>query len=726
MVLYDWIDTYEQLANKLLEFKDNRQQLIQDIEDIYNDISLKYPFMDDGKPMEDIDPFTLFATFNRGITDTNRIAIIQKLIEKWGVHSDIPQSFDAIPLVNNMSAWFIAGNDRRQPNDIEQLWNLFESAIKYSENPNDTYVYKLFTEEFDKVRKQIVVSWKITFGLFWIRPYTFINLDKSTRNYLMKRNLLDENDTKEVPSGEKYLELCHKVKSELDKSSTNESNFPEISHLAYLESNEPHQAPIDFINSNDPALNQEIHYFWVNINLKGRGINNYMELAGQTIEYAWGSKDKASVRRINATSKIKVGDQVLLVDIEPDSGIFARGEVVSIPHRANSDYYNKYYPNSYVYDINITEVFDKVPRTIISEYASFKGTNLNTLLKGVSITELEKSQYIDIVDNINNVDIEEVEITNKLDFNKPLKIESLFFENRETIERQIQTALLQGKNIIFTGPPGTGKSKLAKIVADFYQADYKMITASSNWSTYETLGGYHPNKQNELLFKPGLFLSSVKDSQTGDNINQWLIIDELNRADIDKAFGSFFSVVTGDQITLPFEIDNGNYVQLIPEKEKVKLSKADHLYYYPNDWRMLATMNTADKASLFELSYAFMRRFAFINIDVPRIIDKNILDHYLSAWNVESYAYSEELADLWTLLNNHRKMGPAIIEDIVNYTLISNNLTDAILLYIMPQLEGMAIEELNLFIREMDDKIGEHIDLSQIKEFSRDFFGEAL
>lgn len=719
---FEWIETYEKTADKLLDFKNNRSELLQDIKKIYDQIALKYPFIDGEDPLRDVDPFSIFATFNRGITDKNRISIIHKMIEKWDIEAETPESFDGIPLANNMSAWFIAGKDRRGPGDVNQLWDLFEQAINYSKSPKDKDTKELFINNFNKVRKQKVVTWKITIGLFWVRPDTFINLDGKTRSYLDKYDLVDRKVLRNVPTGEEYLKLCEKVKTKMHEPPFSFETFTELSHQAYIETDEP----IDPDTPPENDLEQDNQYFWINYSPQVRGISNYHELLGKTIEYSWGVKDKPTVRRISATSKIKQGDKVLLVDIEPDSGIFAKAEVASSPHPPNSEFYIEKFPDGYVIDLKVTEVFEKIPRTIISEFSSFENTTLQNLLKAVSVNELYENQYMDLVNYIKDQDNEVVEVKQKLDFNDSFRIKDLFFENKSQIERQVQTALVQGKNIIFTGPPGTGKSKLAKIVADFYQANYKMITASSNWSTYETLGGYHPNKQNELYFKPGLFLSCVKDSQTGDNINQWLIIDELNRADIDKAFGSFFSVVTGDAISLPFETDSGQHVQLIPETAETKRSKADHLYYYPSDWRLLATMNTADKSSLFELSYAFMRRFAFINIDVPRNIDEEAIDNYLSAWGVKSYTYTEELAKLWSILNKHRKMGPAIIEDIVKYTEISNDLTDAILLYVMPQLEGMSKEDLTAFVREVEDALGDKIEIQQIKEFSRDFFGELL
>ena len=37
----------------------------------------------------------------------------------------------------------------------------------------------------------------------------------------------------------------------------------------------------------------------------------------------------------------------------------------------------------------------------------------------------------------------------------------------------------------------------------------------------------------------------------------------------------------------------------------------------PENWRIIGTMNTFDKASLYQLSFAFMRRFAFVDVDPP-------------------------------------------------------------------------------------------------------------
>jgi len=103
--------------------------------------------------------------------------------------------------------------------------------------------------------------------------------------------------------------------------------------------------------------------------------------------------------------------------------------------------------------------------------------------------------------------------------------------------------------------------------------------------------------------------------------NQALVIDEINRANIDKAFGQLFTVLSGQKVQLPFtKGEEDKEVKIIPGEEFEK-PVASHEFVAPKSWRILATMNTYDKTSLYEMSYAFMRRFSFIRIEAPEIPD---------------------------------------------------------------------------------------------------------
>lgn len=288
-------------------------------------------------------------------------------------------------------------------------------------------------------------------------------------------------------------------------------------------------------------------------------------------------------------------------------------------------------------------------------------------------------------------------------FLKPQDIETCLKLDFNIFE-QVCATLNSKKHIMFTGAPGTGKTDLAESIcksafANGFSKGYILTTATSDWTTYDTIGGYMPsNDGKSLKFEEGKFLQAIKE-------NKWLIIDEINRADIDKAFGQLFTVLSGQGVELPFKVGD--------KPIKIERTDENRSYYNPetatynvgNNWRIIATMNVFDKDYLFEMSYAFMRRFSFIYINLPSIEDFHHLIYEIWGDDVDD-TYLNSIEGLLEI-NSYRPIGPAIFKDMIEYAkerakikdpeeydYEEQIIKDTIISFILPQFEGLELQKI--------------------------------
>ncbi len=190
-----------------------------------------------------------------------------------------------------------------------------------------------------------------------------------------------------------------------------------------------------------------------------------------------------------------------------------------------------------------------------------------------------------------------------LSYSKDNLLKEVFIDE-STIDRIVR-ALNYKKNIILQGVPGVGKTYLAKRLA-YAMMNYKddsrvcVVQFHPNYTYEDFIIGYRPCDDGTFKLKPGLFLEFCKMAETEEDKKYFIIIDEINRGNLNKIFGEAFTLIDKDH-----------------RKESIKLANSDEEYCefdIPENVYIIGLMNTADR-SLAMLDYALLRRFEFITLE---------------------------------------------------------------------------------------------------------------
>lgn len=166
----------------------------------------------------------------------------------------------------------------------------------------------------------------------------------------------------------------------------------------------------------------------------------------------------------------------------------------------------------------------------------------------------------------------------------------------------MRALLERKKNLILQGSPGTGKTFCARRLAWAMMGcrdDSRITLVQFHQSTTydDFVCGYRPDGNGGFSVKDGPFVRACREASRDPERPYFVIIDEINRANISKVLGELLMLI---------EADHRGESALLTVSGK-ELSVPENLY-------IIGMMNTADRG-LALIDYALRRRFAFFEME---------------------------------------------------------------------------------------------------------------
>lgn len=616
---FQWTNFYMELASKLLEYRDKRKDLLDILKNIYETLGMDYPFRERGEEdYDDICPFTVFASFNKGIKDESRIALLEEFAEHFSVKAQVPKSFDGIPVVMPMKAWFFAYKGNRQEDDVDNLWDFFARAINYADN-NSAKAREEFIEGYNVVIKQKGVKWNITIGLYWIRPYTFMSLDSVSRDFFKYIDNAPQDFVniitglkEDLPDGENYLSICQMAKAAFSNEDFPYKSFPDLSYGAWLHSKEDKDDKVDpkeknywIFSPGDKACKWEEFY---KDGIMGIGWDDLPDLKSfkskKEIREKMKVLYKSEKERTNDSlclwqfaNEVKIGD--IIYAKKGIKAIVGRGVVTS----------------DYTYDENREDYkhIRKVKWTDKGEWELKIKPAIKALTCITNSSDYLKSLQALLPDRVDS-ETPLIEKTNE-PYTKEDFLNEVYMD--EDAYNTITNLLNAKLNIILQGAPGVGKTFVAKRLAYSLMGEkddsrVAMVQFHQSYSYEDFIQGYRPSKDGFELVD-GVFYKFCKQAESDLNRPYFFIIDEINRGNLSKILGELMMLIENDK-----------------RGEKIKMLYSDEWFSVPKNVHIIGMMNTADR-SLALMDYALRRRFVFF--DFPPAFESQGFKNYLEEKN---------------------------------------------------------------------------------------------
>lgn len=583
---FTWIPFYMEMAEKLLEYKDNRDELIKIVYGMDRQF-INYIKDNGGNDYPDIDPFSVFSIFNRTSTEERRKEICKYFREKLKLTARTPDDFDSIPLMNPKMSVFVWREDIQT--GIQPIWNLFSSILS-EEQSND------FAHSFDTVIKQRGIKWNLTMALFWIRPHDFIPLDTNSREYLAKIGI-EVFDEKNL-TAENYLNLIKKIKSKIENNEIKEKSFPEISFNAWKK---------DAISIGGPTMTQD-----------NTLLDKYTKLLKNTHNLILTGAPGTGKTFMAKKLAEKMGctpDEIGFVQFHPsyDYTDFVEG-LRPVQDESGSG-----------------QIGFERKDGVFKEFCGRALQNLVDSGKSVDVLQHEKTINEIVEDFLNDA------VSKKTQFETITK--NVFYVDSFT-DRKVLVSIPQNEKVK-TLP--VSLDDILELMSNNVQLDIgKDVSEYFNrkWRTQQDSYIYVLTKQlQEIVRKNKNNTASTIEKVQAKNFV--FIIDEINRGEVSKIFGElFYSVDSGYRVSAQdleavrakekqFTTIKTQYANLETTGNAFDraLGSADYGHFFiPENVFIIGTMNDIDR-SVESMDFAFRRRFTWVEVkakDTQDMLDEKL------------------------------------------------------------------------------------------------------
>ena len=603
---FTWIPYYKEFAQRLTQFQKDRKRLLNLIYNYRDELLAKYLHDQGGEGdlLEDIDPFTVFGLFNRGIKHENRINSAKLFKNILDIKADIPKDFEGIPVLNNQKSHFFGFRSHRGKNDIQNLWNLF---IKVVNDEN-------FEEEYNTVIKQFIIKVNITMGLFWIRPEKFLAFDRTNRQYLKEQYGIKLPN--KAPEYSEYMKILDSINKKMASGEIKENTFYELSananNLGY--DNSDYDSYLEW-----GSFYTELWKKRKNIILQGAPgtgkTYRIPELVVRLCEPEFDANNATRKELMSVYNRLKEEKRVMFTTFHQSmdyedwlEGLRPVLENDQVRYKIEPGIFKRLCteaerPLSAKKDVNISD-------EAIVWKVSLSGTGDNPVRR-----DCMKNGYIRI-----GWDGYGENITDETDW-------SIHNGEGKTILNAFINTMKVG-DIVMSCYSSRTIDAIGIVTGEYEWHDnfehYKRVRrvkwlvkginediVKLNDDKTMTLGTVY--RLNAItLDKVKSLLDKYEASKTliDNNKPYVIVIDEFNRGNVSKIFGELITLLEPDKR------------KGMRDAESVLLPYSKKEFYIPSNVFLVATMNTADR-SLDTIDYAIRRRFAFITVKPQEIDDDN-------------------------------------------------------------------------------------------------------